>query len=135
MRNNLASAVRSQFIRFLPQSWNKRIYMRVEVYGCLPLNPLLPTEATTEAGIAAVTAKDDKWPWGAYLGIVFAILLIVGVVVAVICWKKKSRDKKQSAENETDEALMGMKKYGDGDYRVIEKNATEPVDDDEENIV
>lgn len=109
--------------------------MRVEVYGCLPLNPLLPTEAVSTPGIAAVTAKDDKWPWGAYLGIVFAILLIVGVVVAVICWKKKSRDKKQSAENETDEALMGMKKYGDGDYRVIEKNATEPVDDDEENIV
>ena len=114
--------------------------MRVEVYGCLPLDPeLLPTEpATTDAvstpDVAAVTVKDEKWPWGAYLGIVFAILLIVGVVVAVVCWKKKSREKKQETESGTDEALMGMKKYGDGEYRVIEKNATEP-DDDDENVV
>lgn len=111
--------------------------MRVEVYGCLNLSPLLPTEPTTDAvstpDVAAVTTKDEKWPWGAYLGIVFAILLVVGVVVAVICWKKKSKDKKREHENGTDEALMGMKKYGDGEYRVIEKNATEP--DDEENVV
>ena len=129
MRNNLASAVRSRFIRFLPKTWNDRIYMRVEVYGCL----LLPTKPTTEGDTAAVTAKkDEKWPWGAYLGIVFAILLVVGVVVAVICWKKKSKAKKQEAE--TNEALMGMHKYGDGEYRVIEKNAAKP-DEDDENVV
>ena len=134
MRNNLASAVRSRFIRFWPQSWNKRIYMRVEVYGCLPVNLLLPTAGpTTDADAAAVTAKkDEKWPWGAYLGIIFAVLLVVGVVVAVICWKKKSKAKKQ--KNGTDEALMGMHKSGDGEYQVIEKNATEP-DEDEENVV
>ena len=128
MRNNLASAVRARFIRFLPKTWNKRIYMRVEVYGCLPVE-LLPT---TDADAAAVTAKDEKWPWGAYLGIVFAILLIIGVVVAVICWKRKSKAKKQEAE--TDEALMGMHKRGDKEYRVIEKNAAEP-DEDDENVV
>lgn len=107
--------------------------MRVEVYGCLPVNVLLPTKPTTDGDAAAVTAKkDEKWPWGAYLGIVFAILLVVGVVVAVICWKKKSNAKKQEAE--TDEALMGMHKSGDGEYRVIEKNAAEP-DEDDENVV
>ena len=108
--------------------------MRVEVYGCLPANLLRPTKPTTDAGdAAAVTAnKGEKWPWGAYLGIVFAILLVVGVVVAVICWKRKSKAKKQEAE--TDEALMGMHKCGDGEYRVIEKNAAEP-DEDDENVV
>lgn len=111
--------------------------MRVEVYGCLSIHPVLPTEPTTDAvstpDVAAVTAKEDEeWPWGAYLGIVFGILLVVGVVVAITCWKKKSREKRQEAG--TDEALMGMSKYGDGEYRVIEKNATEP-DDDEENVV
>lgn len=110
--------------------------MRVEVYGCLP-NPLIPTESTTNAAttpeIAAVKTEDDKWPWGAYLGIVFAILLVIGTVVAIICWKKKSREKRKAAE--TDESLMGMHKYGDGEYRVIEKNATEPDDDDDENVV
>lgn len=136
MRNNLASSVRARFIRFLPQSWNDRISMRVEVYGCLPVNLLLPTKPTkptTDGEAAAVTAeKDEKWPWGAYLGTVFAILLVVGAVVAVICWKRKSKAKKQEAE--TDEALMGMQKCGDGEYRVIEKNAAEP-DEDDENVV
>lgn len=107
--------------------------MRVEVYGCLPVNLLPPTKPTTDADVAAITAKkDEKWPWGAYLGIVFAILLVVGVVVAVICWKKKSKAKKQKTE--TDKALMGMHNCGDGEYQVIEKNATEP-DEDEENVV
>ena len=109
--------------------------MRVEVYGCLSINPLPPTPTTDAAStpdVAAVTAKDEKWPWGAYLGIVFAILLVVGVVVAVICWKKKSQQKRQ--ETGTDEALMGISKHGDGEYRVIEKNAAEH-DDDEENVV
>ena len=132
MRNKLASAVTSRFIRFLPQSWNDRIYMRVEIYGCLPVDLLLPTKPTTEGDAAAVTAKDEKWPWGAYLGIVFAILLVVGVVVAVVCWKKKSKEKKKKTE--TDEALMGVHKGGDGEYRIIEKNAAEP-DEDDENVV
>lgn len=133
VRNNLASAVRSRIIRFLPQAWNDRIYMRVEVYGCLPDDLLQPTKPTTDGDAAAVTAeKDEKWPWGAYLGIVFAILLFVGVVVAVIYWKKKSKDKKREAE--TDEALMGVHKCGDGEYRVIEKNAADP-DEDDENVV
>lgn len=59
--------------------------MRVEVYGCMPINLPAPSP-TTGANIAAITAKDEKWQWGAYLGIVFAILLVIGVVVAVICW-------------------------------------------------
>ena len=110
--------------------------MRVEVYGCL-LNALIPhesttvTDATTTPDAAAIKAEqDDKWPWGAYLGIVFAVLLIIGIVVAVICWKKKST-KKSAAE--ADKSLMGMHKYGDKEYRVIEKNAAEP--DDDENVV
>ena len=99
--------------------------MRVEVYGCL-LNALLPTETST-------SAADDKWPWGAYLGIVFAVLLVVGIVIAVICWKKKSKEKRNAAE--ADHALMGMSKHGDGEYRIIEKNAAEPDDDNDENVV
>ena len=126
--------------------------MRVEVYGCKPINLPVPsptTEAdvaavtakeenlpvpspTTEADVAAVTAKEEKWPWGAYLGILFAILLVIGVVVAVICWRKKSQEKREEAG--TDEALMGMRKHGDGEYRVIEKNAVEP-DEYDENVV
>ena len=136
VRNTLAHTVTSRFIRFLPQSWNKHIFMRVEVYGCL-LNALLPTETSTSAAstpdIAAITSKHDKWPWGAYLGIVFAVLLVVGIVIAVICWKKKSKEKRNAAE--ADHALMGMGKHGDGEYRIIEKNAAEPDDDNDENVV
>ena len=131
MRNNFAPSVQSRFIRFLPQNWNERIYMRVEVYGCKPINLPVPSP-TTEADVAAVTAKEEKWPWGAYLGILFAILLVIGVVVAVICWRKKSQEKREEAG--TDEALMGMRKHGDGEYRVIEKNAAEP-DKYDENVV
>ena len=108
--------------------------MRVEVYGCLP-NALIPNESTTDAvttpDAVAIRAAEEKWPWGAYLGIVFAVLLFIGIVVAVICWKKKSREKRSAAE--ADESLMGMHKYGDREYRVIEKNAAEP--DDDENVV
>ena len=119
--------------------------MRVEVYGCKPINLPVPSKnlpvpsknlpvpsPTTEADVAAVTAKEEKWPWGAYLGIMFAILLVIGVVVAVICWRKKSQEKREEAG--TDEALMGMRKHGDGEYRVIEKNAAEP-DEYDENVV
>ena len=110
--------------------------MRVEVYGCLP-DALLPTEhataAVTTPDVAAVTVDDDSWPWGAYLGIVFAVLLIVGIVVAIICWRKKSREKKRAVE--TDQALLEISKHGDGEYRVIEKNAAEPGDEDDENVV
>lgn len=117
--------------------------MRVEVYGCLP-NPFTPTEpatadATTTPEVAAVKTEEEGWPWGAYLGIVFAVLLVIGIVVAVICWKKKSREKRNAAAN--DESLMGMHKYGDGEYRVIAKDVAEPddeeddEDDNDENVV
>jgi len=107
----------------------------VEVYGCLP-NPFTPTEpatadATTAPEVAAVKTEEEGWPWGAYLGIVFAVLLVIGIVVAVICWKKKSREKRKAAAN--DESLMGMHKYGDGEYRVIAKDAAEPDDEEEDD--
>lgn len=115
--------------------------MRVEVYGCLP-NPLIPTQPTTNIN-ATITPtppveaqkgrmQDEDWSWGAYLGIVFAVLLIIGIVVAVIFWKKKSKEKKDATQ--ADESLMGMHRIGDGEYRVIKKNADEP-DDDDENLV
>lgn len=97
----------------------------------MPINLPAPSP-TTGANIAAITAKDEKWQWGAYLGIVFAILLVIGVVVSVICWMKKSQEKRK--EVGTDEALMGVRKHNDGEYRVIEKIAAEP-DDDDENVV
>ena len=104
--------------------------MRVEVYGCLP-NALIPTEPTPHVEAKKGT-HDENWSWGAYLGIVFAVLLIIGIVVAVICWKKKSKEKKDATQ--ADESLMGMHRYGDGEYRVIKKNADEPYDADE-NVV
>lgn len=144
-RNNLATTITSRYIRFLPKTWNVRIFMRVEVYGCLP-NALIPTNQATEAAtgdatgersppsVAAIKAEEDKWPWGAYLGIVFAALLIIGIVIAIIFWKKKSKEKRDRAR--ADEFLMGMRECGDPQYKVIEKNAAEPDgDDDGENLV
>lgn len=107
--------------------------MRVEVYGCFFVDIFLLIKFTIDGDVVVVIVKkDEKWLWGVYFGIVFVILFIVGVVVAVICWKRKSKVKKQ--EVEIDEALMGMYKCGDREYRVIEKNVVE-FDEDDENVV
>ena len=98
--------------------------MRVEVYGCLP-NALIRSNPRTEI----VT---DGWPWGAYLGIVFAALLVIGIVVSVFFWKKKSKEKQYRSE--VGETLVGMDKVG-AEYKVVQKDAAESVTDDEENLV
>ena len=109
--------------------------MRVEVYGCLP-NALIqanpPTDTSTKPDVAAIKKEEDGWPWGAYLGIVFAALLVVGIVVSVFFWKKKSKEKQYRSE--LGETLVGMDKVG-AEYRVVEKDAAEPDAGDEENLV
>lgn len=139
VRNNLATTITTRYIRFLPQTWNERIFMRVEVYGCLP-NALIPsdprtenvTDASTRPNVAAVKTTEDGWPWGAYLGIVFAALLVIGIVVSVFFWKKKSKEKQYRSE--VGETLVGMDKVG-AEYKVVQKDAAESVTDDEENLV
>lgn len=113
--------------------------MRVEVYGCLP-NALkrsntrteIVTDASTLPDVAAVKTTEDGWPWGAYLGIVFAALLVIGIVVSVFFWKKKSKEKQYRSE--VGETLVGMDKVG-AEYKVVQKDAAESVTDDEENLV
>lgn len=139
VRNNLATAITTRYIRFLPLTWNERIFMRVEVYGCLPnalisANPRseIVTDATTAPDFAAIKTTQDGWPWGAYLGIVFAALLVIGIVVSVFFWKKKSKEKQYRSE--VGETLVGMDKVG-AEYAVVQKDAAESVTDDEENLV
>ncbi|XP_015760737.1 PREDICTED: uncharacterized protein LOC107339904 [Acropora digitifera] len=129
VRNNLATTITTRYIRFLPQTWNERIFMRVEVYGCLP-NALKRYSTLTD--VAAVKTTEDGWPWGAYLGIVFAALLVIGIVVSVFFWKKKSKEKQYRSE--VGETLVGMDKVG-AEYKVVQKDAAESVTDDEENLV
>lgn len=119
--------------------------MRVEVYGCLPnalilANPTTeivrdaspPTNTSTKPNVAAIKTEEDGWPWGAYLGIVFAALLVFGIVVSVFFWKKKSKEKQYRSE--VGETLLGMDKVG-AEYRVVQKDAAEPDAGDEENLV
>lgn len=138
-KNYLHPQVTAHFIRFKPNEWNKRICMRVEVYGCLlnpdispedipaPTKPPHVTEVTEspslETTLVAAQAGKSEYSWGAYLGIVFGILLILGIVIAVICWKRKAKRKRVRLAEQA--SLLGLRSAENGDYKVIEKAADE----------
>ena len=116
--------------------------MRVEVYGCLS-DPLIPssqkpvqkpTDGPTSPPEVGAVKKHKGGSWGVYLGIVFGVFLVVGVVVAVLCWRRKSRQKKNAKAATVDESLMPMTLHSDKEYQVIKKSAHEPDDYDENTV-
>lgn len=130
----------TKFIRVIPRDYKGAISMRIELYGCLS-HPLLhtkptslptPTDSPKEPG-AAITnpnvqgvssSKKNEYAWGQYLGISFAVVMAIVIIVSCFMWWKSSMKK-----GKKDVAPLVLTRYEDGSYRKVAR------EDEEEEAV